>query len=104
MKLNREILLAVAAYYMGRFLQKASMARIASRDLAIAVGGNNMTPVKEEPYKWDKDACLQAIDKACTKANIGWSATSGHFWFSKGKKTRQMDEKSWPNFIEKKVA
>lgn len=79
MKLPKEILHEIAIYYAARELKKCY--------------GNP---------KWNKDKCLNNLDKACRKHGVSFEACAGTFWFYfKGKKNQyKMDESTFPE-IEK---
>lgn len=76
MKLSQKLLLAIAVYYINRNCQD------------------------KYKRKWDKQADLNAIDAAAVQSKLGYLAVSGTFWFTKGKKTLKLTEKSFPNFAE----
>lgn len=71
MKINSEVLLAVARYYINRGLAKER--------------------------GWDKQADLDNISALADKSKLGYSSTSGTFFFKKGKNTLVITEMSFPN-------
>lgn len=82
-RMNKNILLAVAAYYI-------------HRDNARPPGLLDVRP----RYEWDKKKDLDFISALCTKAGFGFEACAGTFWFKKNGRSYQMNERSWPNFVK----
>lgn len=81
-RMNLQILLATAAYYIHR-------ANAQPRE------GRLDTP------KWNKEADLDAIDALCVKAKFGFEASGGTFWFKKNGRVFEMNQSSWPNFVQR---
>lgn len=75
MRLNKNILLACANYYIGR--------------------------ARQETVPWNKGACLEEINGLCQKANIHFVGVAGTFFFSQGENVFTMSLESFPVLIKK---
>lgn len=90
MKLPRNVIAAINTYY------------------AFQGRATTINPVTQKvPTGW-KDACLKAIDAACTKHGIGLCAAAGTFFLVKGRRKAQVSHPilpgvdSVPHTLEKK--
>ena len=96
MKLNDRILVATAAYFLGRRKAndyeclRATAPVAAAEEFGVEVGAK----------VWDKHAALKALTAACGKT-YRFVASAGQFWFVRrcgsGDAVITMNEKSWPN-------
>jgi hypothetical protein len=74
-KLPNDIVAAVAMYYANRGLQYDIEYITLKNGLLLQVASVS------KQRKWDKEADLKRLDKACLKHKIGFKASAGTFWF-----------------------
>jgi hypothetical protein len=89
-KLSDKLTIALAKYYMARFLGE-------SREIGHTTSdGFVIRREYSKPVVWNKDELLAGVKNALPKG-WGYAASSGTFWFSTEKKqTIRVNQESWP--------
>jgi hypothetical protein len=84
MKLNANIKLAIARYFLNRDSQ--------CKKLRVEGTSMELITYDADAPKWDKEGDLSRIAELARKANMSFTACCGTFWFGKGKRVIECNE------------